>query len=208
MNKLINYRINTLAAKISKQLSLSEILSLLETHNISPIGNLTNTPKKIILIRSLKNTKEKNVEDLVKQFSSDTLSTNNKKRIPILLHPTFRNTKVEKFIETKDIEEAIRIAFMRINNRVKKMTNSELDGAPLMRNVFSRNNPIIPLNELKTREDKDEQEGIMHIFEGSILAYRNPPSHNDEKRIKNTQAFMILELANYLMSLLDEFEKN
>lgn len=46
-----------------------------------------------------------------------------------------------------------------------------------MRTVFSKKNPILAFNELKDQSDLDEQEGLMHLFEGAVLAFRNPRAH-------------------------------
>jgi len=46
-----------------------------------------------------------------------------------------------------------------------------------MRTVFSVNNPGLRLNDLSDQTDKDEQEGMMHLFEGAVLALRNPRAH-------------------------------
>ena len=46
-----------------------------------------------------------------------------------------------------------------------------------MRTVFSRNNPILAFNDLSDQTDQDEQEGMMHLFEGAVLALRNPRAH-------------------------------
>jgi uncharacterized protein (TIGR02391 family) len=51
------------------------------------------------------------------------------------------------------------------------------DGADLMRFVFSRNSPVLSFNTLEDDTDKSEQEGLMHLFEGVILALRNPRAH-------------------------------
>ncbi len=53
----------------------------------------------------------------------------------------------------------------------------DLDGAPLMRTVFSRHNPVLAFNDLQDQSDLDEQEGMMHLFEGAVLALRNPRAH-------------------------------
>jgi len=53
----------------------------------------------------------------------------------------------------------------------------ELDGVPLMRHVFSRNNPILRFNAMASVSDMDEQEGMMHLYEGAIMALRNPGGH-------------------------------
>ena len=59
----------------------------------------------------------------------------------------------------------------------EKSRRHDLDGANLMRTVFSRNNPILVFNELTDQSDLDEQEGMMHLFEGAVLALRNPRAH-------------------------------
>jgi uncharacterized protein (TIGR02391 family) len=65
-----------------------------------------------------------------------------------------------------------------LTNYVKeKSGRHHLDGAPLMRTVFSANAPILAFNELKDQTDRDEQEGMMHLFEGIALGVRNPRAH-------------------------------
>jgi len=56
-------------------------------------------------------------------------------------------------------------------------TAKTLDGAPLVRAVFSKNTPVLEFNEVDNRTDLDEQEGMMHLFEGVVLAIRNPGGH-------------------------------
>ena len=46
-----------------------------------------------------------------------------------------------------------------------------------MRTVFSKNNPLLAFNDLSDQTDLDEQEGMMHFFEGAILGIRNPGGH-------------------------------
>ena len=46
-----------------------------------------------------------------------------------------------------------------------------------MRAVFSRNDPILAFNGLGDQTDMDEQEGMMHLFEGAVLGIRNPGGH-------------------------------
>src|SRR5438093_1210108 len=73
---------------------------------------------------------------------------------------------------------AVLDASVALVNFVKeKSRRHDLDGAPLMRTVFSRNNPILAFNDLSDQTDQDEQEGMMHLFEGAVLALRNPRAH-------------------------------
>lgn len=59
----------------------------------------------------------------------------------------------------------------------EKSGRHDLDGATLMRTVFSRSNPTLVFNRLANQSDLDEQEGMMHLFEGVMLALRNPRAH-------------------------------
>jgi len=60
----------------------------------------------------------------------------------------------------------------------ERSSRSDLDGSGLMTTVFSKNKPIIAFNDLYNKTDEDEQEGMMHLFVGGVLAVRNPRAHS------------------------------
>jgi uncharacterized protein (TIGR02391 family) len=63
-------------------------------------------------------------------------------------------------------------------NYVKERSGQhDLDGTNLVRTVFSKNKPILVFNDMSDQTDADEQEGMMHLFEGAVLAIRNPGGH-------------------------------
>lgn len=75
--------------------------------------------------------------------------------------------------------EAVFAAAKALINFVKERSGRhDLDGAPLMRTVFSKNNPVLVFNDFRNQTDQDEQEGMMHLFEGVVLAIRNPGDHS------------------------------
>ena len=75
--------------------------------------------------------------------------------------------------------EAVFAASKALINYIKDRSGRhDLDGAPLVREVFSRNNPVMAFNDLANQTDSDEQEGMMHLFEGAVLAVRNPGGHS------------------------------
>jgi hypothetical protein len=47
----------------------------------------------------------------------------------------------------------------------------------LTRQMTHGNSPLLRFNDLNDQTDKDEQEGMMHLFEGAVLALRNPRAH-------------------------------
>jgi uncharacterized protein (TIGR02391 family) len=74
--------------------------------------------------------------------------------------------------------EAVFAASKALVNYVKERSGQhQLDGTKLMQAVFSRNNPILVFNDLSDPSDMDEQQGMMHLFEGVVLGIRNPGGH-------------------------------
>jgi uncharacterized protein (TIGR02391 family) len=75
--------------------------------------------------------------------------------------------------------EGVFAASKALINYVKERSNQyELDGETLMRTVFSSKDPILAFNDLADQTDRNEQEGTMHLFEGAVLAIRNPCGHS------------------------------
>jgi uncharacterized protein (TIGR02391 family) len=73
---------------------------------------------------------------------------------------------------------AVEDAAKALVNFVKeKSGRHDLDGAPLMQQVFSANIPILVFNDLADQSDRDEQQGMMYLFTGAVLALRNPRAH-------------------------------
>lgn len=84
-----------------------------------------------------------------------------------------------------------------------KSGKSDLDGVPLMQTLFSVKNPILRWNDLQNDTERDNQQGNMHLFIGTVLALRNPRAHanitDDPARALEYIGFL-----NLLFRLLDE----
>ncbi len=94
------------------------------------------------------------------------------------LHPRIAEVATRLFRDGHHWD-AVFAASKALVNYVKELSNRyDLDGVDLMRKVFSKNNPILRFNDLKDQTDADEQEGLMHLFEGAVLAIRNPGGHD------------------------------
>jgi len=73
---------------------------------------------------------------------------------------------------------AVLDASLALEHFVKeKSRRHDLSGADLMRTVFSMKSPILAFNDLRDDTDRSEHEGLMHLFEGAVLALRNPRAH-------------------------------
>lgn len=94
------------------------------------------------------------------------------------LHPRIADVAADLFEDGYHWEAVFAAAKALVNLVKERSGKHELDGAPLVRAVFSRNDPILAFNELKDQTDLDEQEGMMHLFEGAVLGIRNPGGHS------------------------------
>lgn len=93
------------------------------------------------------------------------------------LHPTI-DAATRGLVANGHLWEAVFAAGKALVLHVKKRSGRhDIDGVALMRTVFSKKDPILRFNELATLTDFDEQEGMMHLFEGAVMAIRNPGGH-------------------------------
>jgi len=53
----------------------------------------------------------------------------------------------------------------------------DLGGTELMQTVFSPKKPVLKFNDLQTETDQSEQQGMMFLHAGAMLALRNPRAH-------------------------------
>jgi len=94
------------------------------------------------------------------------------------LHPRIADVAGDLFQDGYHWEAVFAAAKSLVNYVKERSDQHQLDGASLMRTVFSRNNPILAFNDLADQTDMDEQEGMMHLFEGVVLGIRNPGGHS------------------------------
>jgi uncharacterized protein (TIGR02391 family) len=118
------------------------------------------------------------------------------------LHPRLA-AAAANLVRDGHYRNAVLDACVALVNYVKERSGrQDLDGANLMRTVFSRNNPVLAFNDLADQTQADEQEGFMHLFEGAVLALRNPRAHSltDDDP---TQALEYLALLSLLAKRLE-----
>jgi len=119
------------------------------------------------------------------------------------LHQTIAKFAGQRF-KDGHYADAVEAACKALINLVQVASGkSDLDGVDLMRRVFSASNPILRFNELANKTDRGEQEGMMHLYEGAILAFRNPRAHKlveDNPQI----ALETIGFISFLAKLLDK----
>ncbi len=93
------------------------------------------------------------------------------------LHPRITSACADLYRD-RHYRNAVLDASLALQDYVKERSRCRnRDGADLMRYVFTPKNPIVAFNGLADETDRSEQEGMMHLFEGVMLALRNPRAH-------------------------------
>ena len=155
--------------------------------------------------------------ELSKTESETNLSTPQKIAIHLFdameFHPKVVEASESCFITT-NYREAILNAFISLTDYIKEISGLDLDGDELMNNVFSLNYdkeqrkitkyPIICINELKNRTDRDEQQGFMFLCKGAAAFVRNPKAH---KLIVQTDPLHTLEHLAFASMLFKQLDK-
>jgi uncharacterized protein (TIGR02391 family) len=156
----------------------------------------------IIKLSSLKETLEEKVKDIDENVGTAILPINFWNEI----HPKITSVAKSRF-ESTHYADAVESALKEINSCVKdifrRKTGKELDGAPLMFEVFSPKSPIIVLDDLSTESGRNIQQGYMEIFAGAMIGIRNPKAH-DNINITENRAKHFIYLASLLMYKIDE----
>ena len=101
-------------------------------------------------------------------------------------------------------KQAILESYIALNNLVKDKSGSTLDGKALMSEIFSEKAPVIKLNDLLDRNDKDEQEGFKFLYMGAIVGVRNPKAHDNIVQSDPYRTLEYLSLVSLLMKRVDE----
>ncbi len=82
----------------------------------------------------------------------------------------------------------------------------DLTGTDLMNTVFSPKSPVLRFNALKTESDRSEQQGMMRLYAGTVLALRNPRAH-EIMQDDPEQALDYIGLLSLLAKALDRTER-
>lgn len=93
------------------------------------------------------------------------------------LHPEIARACSKLFADghyAESIENACKVLDMLVKMRSMRTDPS---GTELMQLVFSPRAPILKFNEQKNDSEKSEQQGMMYLYAGAMLAIRNPRAH-------------------------------
>ncbi len=139
--------------------------------------------------------------------SSDTSELNAVRSFGSLdLHPEIKRAVAQLFADghySNAIEDACKVLDGLVKIRSGKY---DLSGTDLMTTVFSAKNPVLRFNDLASESERSEQQGLMHLYAGSMLAFRNPRAH---ELIKDDAeyALEVISFISMLAKTLDRAKK-
>lgn len=118
------------------------------------------------------------------------------------LHPEVQSAAGDLFADGQ-YEAAVSEAFKSIEVRVRTVTGLDRSGAPLMAEAFKPDAPTIDVAVHEGQSGKDEREGFLHIFRGSMIGIRNPKAHELFETGDPQQALEYLGMASLLHRRID-----
>ncbi|MBU0464198.1 MAG: TIGR02391 family protein [Proteobacteria bacterium] len=93
------------------------------------------------------------------------------------IHPEIERA-VAKLFRDGHYANAVEDACKVLDGLVKIRSGKyDLSGTELMQNVFSPKNPVLKFSDLQTQTEQSEQQGMMFLYAGAMLALRNPRAH-------------------------------
>ncbi|KNZ68206.1 hypothetical protein Tfer_3259 [Thermincola ferriacetica] len=138
---------------------------------------------------------------VLKELPGVVTDKENEVSLEVLLKDKELKQVVCKLFRDGHHARAVEEAFKFLNNLVKKKAKVDpsIDGAKLMKQVFSVNNPVLKINTGVSQSEKDEQLGYMEIFSGCMTGIRNPRAHEHEWEDTQQHAIQLLIMADHLV---------
>jgi uncharacterized protein (TIGR02391 family) len=118
------------------------------------------------------------------------------------LHPLVRSVSRDLF-KGGHYASAVSEAFKAIDSEVQRVSGLSGGGTSMMGQAFNESDPMVVLNRLSNRSQRDEQAGFKHIFMGSMLGIRNLHAH-ERIQMDPHETLEYLGLASLLMRKLDQ----
>ena len=122
------------------------------------------------------------------------------------LHPRIADVATGLYLEGHYAEAVFNASKALVNLVKERSGRHDLDGTGLMTTVFSKKNPVLAFNSLKDQTEEDEQEGMMHLFAGAVLAIRNPGGH-DFPEMPPSRALELIALLSFLADRAQEVRR-
>jgi len=89
--------------------------------------------------------------------------------------------------------------------KIRDKTGLTSDGAKIIDEAFSGDNPLIKINQLRTETEISEQKGFINLAKGLFGTFRNPTAHAPkiEWNMTEDDALDLFTLASYILRRID-----
>lgn len=210
---------NCLATEINKSHSLNRVYSFIEKA-LNPVAftdersrdkysYLFEGTNKALLLAGLEITKEGKMIEVVQAKTLDEVD----RRVNSLqrqlynraIHSEVRKYCIKDYLQ-KDYYDAVFEAAKGLAERVRKITGLTTDGGTLFQTAFSKNDPYLFFNSMRTDSERSEFTGLKELMEAIFHLVRNPAAHTPKInwKVDEAKALDILTLISFAHKYLDE----
>lgn len=210
---------NCLAEEINKSRSFSKVFLFLQSAlNPALFTNIDNRQKyrflfeeinKVLLLAGLSIDKSGKVVE-VSQAQTLTEVDQRVNHLKKALYDRAIHSEVQKYcIEDylrADYFDAVFEAAKGLAERVRQISGLTTDGGTLFQTAFSKNDPYIFFNSVKTDSERSEFTGLKELLEAIFHLVRNPAAHAPKINWKTDEikALDVLTLISFAHKYLDE----
>ena len=208
-----------LDSEVTKTKSISHVLSFVE-HALDPVKQTAQQKRdkyawrfeetnKVLCLVGLSIGNNGKLKAIEKASSLDEVDrrVNNlqKKLYDRAIHEEVKRYCIKDYLR-KDYYDAVFEASKSLAERVRLITGLGSDGGALFQTAFSRNDPCLFFNAMKTQSEISEFIGLKELLESIYHLVRNPAAHTPKVNWKTdeTKALDILTLISFAHKYLDE----
>ena len=121
------------------------------------------------------------------------------------IHPEVKKYCIRDYMQ-KDYFDAVFEAAKGVAQRVRDITGLTTDGGELFQTAFSRKDPFLYFNLLKTESEISEFAGLKELLEAIFHLVRNPAAHTPKVnwKVEEDKALDILTLISLAHKYIDE----
>lgn len=213
---------NCLATELNNNRSFSRVYSFFEKA-LNPVAftdeknrgkyiYLFEGVNKALLLAGLEITKEGKLREVNPAKTLDEVDrrVNNLQRhlYNRAIHGEVKKYCIKDYLQ-KDYYDAVFEAAKGLAERVRQITGLTTDGGTLFQTAFSKNDPYIFFNSLRTESEKSEFTGLKELLESIFHLVRNPAAHTPKVnwKVDEIKALDILTLISFAHKYLDECHK-
>lgn len=120
-----------------------------------------------------------------------------------LLHPAVSRHALPHF-DDGHLREAVLNGVLAVFDLLRERTGLDVDGAALVSQALSLENPRLILSELSTESGRSDQKGFLQILQGIYIGVRNPKAHSLRHDLTESTAAQYLVFASLLARRIEE----